>query len=66
MNLITPMVDSVPVLSIMTDDLGILHEEGCACQEESPWLEILGRVGIKDIITCAAGAGELLKESEEA
>lgn len=65
-NLITPMVDSVPVLSIMTDDLGILHEEGCACQEESPWLEILGRVGIKDIITCAAGAGELLKESEEA
>ena len=61
-NLLTPMVDSVPILSIMTDDLGILHEEKCACGENAPWLEILGRVGIKDIVTCAAGAGELLKE----
>lgn len=61
-NLITPMVDSVPILSVMTDDLGILHGEGCPCGETSPWLEILGRVGIKDIVTCAAGAGELLKE----
>ncbi len=61
-NLVTPMVDSVPILSVMTDDLGILHGEGCPCGEASPWLEILGRVGIKDIVTCAAGAGELLKE----
>ena len=61
-NLVTPMVDSVPILSVMTDDLGILHGEGCPCGETSPWLEILGRVGIKDIVTCAAGAGELLKE----
>ncbi len=61
-NLLTPMVDSVPILSIMTDDLGILHEEKCSCGENTPWLEILGRVGIKDIVTCAAGAGELLKD----
>lgn len=60
-NLMTPMVDSVPILSIMTDDLGILHTEKCDCGLDTPWLEILGRVGIKDIITCAAGAGELLK-----
>lgn len=65
-NLMTPMVDSVPILSIMTDDLGILHRKKCACGAESPWLEILGRVGIKDIITCAAGAGEMLKESGQA
>lgn len=63
-NLLTPMTDSVPILSIMTDDLGILHEEKCPCGESAPWLEILGRVGIKDIITCAAGAGELLKEEQ--
>ena len=61
-NLLTPMVDSVPILSVMTDDLGILHEEQCPCGEKSPWLEILGRVGIKDIITCAAGADAVLKE----
>lgn len=61
-NLMTPMAKSIPILSIMTDDLGILHTEGCACGESSPWLEIIGRVGIKDIITCAAGAAQLLKE----
>lgn len=61
-NLLTPIVDSVPLLSVMTDDLGILHNDKCPCGVDSPWLEILGRVGIKDIVTCAAGAGDLLKE----
>ena len=61
-NLLTPMVDSVPLASIMTDDLGILHDEKCSCGISTPWLEIIGRVGIQDIVTCAAGAQELLKE----
>ncbi len=64
-NLLTPIADSVPILSVMTDDLGILHDEKCPCGEESPWLEILGRVGVKDIVTCAAGAEEILKGGEE-
>lgn len=59
-NLLTPMVKATPLLSVMTDDLGILHNEGCDCGAKSPWLEIIGRVGIKDITTCAAGAEELL------
>ena len=63
-NLLSPMVESVPILSIMTDDLGILHEEKCECGVETPWLEILGRVGIKDIVTCAAGAGEFLGQGD--
>lgn len=63
-NLLTPMVDSVPILSIMTDDLGILHEEGCPCNEKAPWIEILGRVGIRDIVTCASGAQEYLKKDD--
>lgn len=59
-NLITPMVNSVPLVSIMTDDLGILHDgAACGCGIESPYLEILGRVGVEDIITCAAGAAKL-------
>lgn len=62
-NLLTPMVHSMPLLSIMTDDIGILHSEPCPCGETSPWLEIIGRVGIKDIITCAAGAEKYLKEN---
>ena len=61
-NLLTPMVRACPVLSVMTDDLGVLHAPGsCPCGIASPWLEILGRVGMVDIKTCAAGADELRK-----
>ena len=60
-NLLTPMCIGTPILSVMTDDLGILHEEKCPCGEKSMYLEILGRSGLDDIKTCAAGAEELLK-----
>ena len=61
-NLMTPMARSVPILSVMTDDLGILHDGGtCGCGIESPCLELLGRVGAKGLITCAAGAADFLK-----
>ena len=65
-DLLTPMMQSVPLSSVMTDDLGILHGEPCPCGARSPWLEILGRVGIKDIVTCAAGAEEYLQGNKEA
>lgn len=59
-NLLTPMIQSAPILSIMTDDLGILHDASeCGCGINAPWLEILGRVGMSDITTCAAGAEKL-------
>jgi phenylacetate-coenzyme A ligase PaaK-like adenylate-forming protein len=61
-NLLSPMMQSAPLLSVMTDDLGVLHREKCPCGAPSPWLEIIGRVGISDIVTCAAGAGDYLKE----
>lgn len=64
LNLLTPMVDATPLLSIMTDDLCILHDEPCSCGEKAPWLEIIGRVGIQDIVTCAAGAADLLKKED--
>ena len=58
---ITPLLTATPILAVMTDDLGILHPGGsCPCGNPSPWLEILGRVGLKEIKTCAAGAAELL------
>lgn len=63
-NLLTPLVDSVPLASIITDDLGILHDEKCPCGNTSPWLEIIGRVGMEDIVTCAAGAQEFLNKGE--
>lgn len=64
-NLISPMIRATPILSVMTDDLGVLHDGGeCGCGLTSPYLEIIGRVGMKDIKTCAAGAAELLKNGE--
>ena len=64
-NLITPMDVGTPLLSVMTDDLGILHDaDECGCGLDSPWLEILGRVGLQDIKTCAAGASEILNKVE--
>ena len=63
-NLITPMVKATPILSVMTDDLGILHDgRECGCGIDAPFLEIIGRVGLKDIKTCAAGAAEILYKS---
>ena len=60
-NLVTPMVKATPVLSVMTDDLGILHDGvECGCGISSPYLEIIGRIGLKEIKTCAAGAAELM------
>lgn len=61
-NLLTPMSQAAPLCSVMTDDLGVLHPgESCGCGLTSPYLEIIGRVGIEDIKTCAAGADDLLK-----
>lgn len=59
-NLLTPVLKSAPILSVMTDDLGILHDAcECGCGIRTPYLEILGRVGMEDITTCAAGAEKL-------
>lgn len=56
------MVKATPVLSVMTDDLGILHNESeCSCGLKTPFLEIVGRVAPEDIKTCAAGAEEIIK-----
>jgi phenylacetate-coenzyme A ligase PaaK-like adenylate-forming protein len=60
-NLITPLLESMPLISVMTDDLGILHDGSkCGCGITSPYFEIIGRVGVRDIKTCAAGAAELI------
>lgn len=62
--LISPMVAATPVLSVMTDDLGVLHDGAeCGCGIRSPYLEIIGRVAPDSIKTCAAGASEILSET---
>ena len=62
LNLITPMITSMPFTSVMTDDLAVLYPgERCSCGIKTPYFDILGRSGLSDIKTCAAGAAELLK-----
>lgn len=62
-NLITPMVCATPILSVMTDDLGVLHDgASCSCGIKTPYLEIIGRVAPESLKTCAAGASEMLSE----
>ena len=64
-NLISPLMNATPAISVMTDDLGYLTEgEACGCGISSPYLTILGRVGLSDIQTCAAGAAQLLGKGE--
>lgn len=64
-NLISPLMCATPTLSVMTDDLGYLTTgEKCGCGIQTPYLTILGRVGMSDIQTCAAGASELLGKGE--
>ncbi|MBQ9545176.1 MAG: acyl-protein synthetase [Clostridia bacterium] len=59
--LITPMIKATPITAVMTDDLGVLTPGSeCGCGITSPCLEIIGRVGLKDVKTCAAGAQKLL------
>lgn len=66
-NLITPMVSATPILSVMTDDLGVLHDGAeCGCGIKSPYLELIGRVAPDSIKTCAAGASEILSETVSA
>lgn len=61
-NLISPMMKATPLLSVMTDDLGILRRGcTCGCGIQSPYLELKGRVGMRAIKTCAAGAADILE-----
>lgn len=61
-NLISPLTKATPILSVMTDDLGVLHDgTECPCGVKSPYLEIIGRVAPEDIKTCAAGAADILE-----
>lgn len=61
LNLVSPLMRSMPLHSILTDDLAVLHGAGtCTCGNPAPWFELLGRAGIQDVKTCAANAAQFL------
>ena len=61
LSFVTPLVQSMPLLSVVTDDLAVLRDGAeCGCGIHSPYFEIIGRAGVRGIKTCAAGAAEIL------
>ena len=60
LNLITPLVSSMPLCSVITDDIAILSDSPCPCGNPAPYFELLARAGVNGIRICAAEAGERL------
>lgn len=62
LSFVTPIMQSVPFVSVMTDDIAVLHEgTSCGCGIDAPYFEVLGRANAQGIKTCAAGAAEALE-----
>ena len=61
LNLITPLLSSVPYGSIMTDDIAIMKNgDECGCGINTPYFELIGRVGLASVRTCTQAASEFL------
>ena len=62
LNFITPLVDSMPLISVLTDDIGtVCYGKKCDCGNEAPYFTLSGRADIGDIVTCSNEAVNELK-----
>lgn len=62
LSFVSPLVGSMPLTSVVTDDLAVLHEGmDCGCGIASPYFELQGRAGVSQIKTCTAEALETLR-----
>jgi len=60
LSFVSPLVTSMPLVSVMTDDIAVLHGGGgCGCGIQTPCFELLGRANARGVHTCAATAAEL-------
>ena len=61
LNFISPLVQSMPLSSVMMKDIAVLREgRSCGCGISTPYFEVLGRAGVTQSKTCAITAGELI------
>ena len=61
LSFVSPLVTSMPLVSVVTDDLATLQDGAqCGCGIVTPYFTLLGRAGVRQIKTCAADAAELL------
>jgi len=61
LSFVSPLVLSMPITSVITDDLAMLHPgEQCGCGIKTPFFELQGRAGVSQIRTCTTDAAALL------
>ncbi len=60
LSFVTPLVRSMPLVSVSTDDIAVLHAHDCGCGIKTPYFELMGRAGLSAVKTCAQGAAQLL------
>lgn len=62
LNLIAPLADGMPLISMLTDDLAALHNgKACGCGILSPYFELSGRAEVPEIVTCSAEGASLFQ-----
>lgn len=65
LSFVSPLVSSMPLTSVVTDDLAVLYDgESCGCGISTPYFELKGRAGVSQIKTCTAEAVELAQGGE--
>ena len=64
LNFITPLVTSMPLVSIMTDDIAV-YGTNCGCGNSAPYFDLRGRAGVEGVRTCAADAAELIRNAKK-
>jgi len=61
LSFVSPLVLSMPIASVVTDDLAVLHDGiQCGCGIKTPYFDLLGRAGVSQIQTCTTDAAALL------
>ena len=62
LSFVTPLVSSMPLTSVVTDDMAVLYDgESCGCGIKSPYFELHGRAGVSQIKTCVTDALDLIR-----
>lgn len=62
LSFVSPLIKSVPLTSVMTDDVAVVHSHyECGCGIKTPFFELFGRAGVQQIKVCTTDAAELMK-----
>ncbi len=59
LKLITPYIQSVPAISVLSTDYGAIGEN-CPCGLKTPYIMLKGRAGVKKYAGCGISAAQLL------